>query len=570
MRSTLIICFVLLLLSFTFREDTPYPQDYFSAPARGPLRLSGTFGELRPGHFHSGADIKGNVGDVLLAAAAGYVSRISVSPGGYGKAVYLSHPNGYTTVYAHMDRFSPELEAFVRSHQYSEESFAVDLHPEPGVFPVEKGALIGTMGLTGHSFGPHLHFEVRDSTGTLAVNPLNFGLPVADHRPPVMQRLRLYAIDERGISSLVQEQEFRKARDGSFHLAQGDTLRTAFPQVGLGLEVFDQQDGANNRNGVFELKLFCQDSLAYHFNMEHFRRQETRYLNAHLDYEALRENGRYVNRLYPMPGNALSNYLKKGGVITLDPEEAVAVRLEAADIAGNISTLAFWLKRISGRKHIQRPFYNYWLPREEASIIQTPTLFLRFPENSFYESLHFYYEPVLEDSYGVYSLVHHVHHPGTPLHQAFEIAIRPTLLIPDHLREKAFVGYCADGGAAVNCGGSWKDGFLHTRAASFGAYCILTDDEPPAIEPLSWQEDLSRAASVAFRITDDFRTTGDVPGLQYRGTVDGHWVLFEYDAKHGRLEYFFEDTLARGEHQLRLEVKDAMGNVAVFEKSFRR
>ena len=570
MRSTSAILVILLLFSFTFREEMAYPKDFFAPPVTGQMRLSGTFGELRPGHFHAGIDIKGSVGDALLAAAEGYVSRITVAPDGYGKAICLSHSNGYTTIYAHLSHFSPELERYVRSHQYAAESYAVDLRPEPGQFAFEKGAIIGAMGLTGSSFGPHLHFEVRDGGSELAINPLNFGLQVADSRPPFMQRLRLYAVDEQGSSYALKEAVLRGGQAGNFSLAQGDTLYTYAARSGLGLQVFDQQDGAPNRNGIYDLKLFYNDSLAFGFNMEYFRREETGYLNAHLDYAALRENGQYVNRLYRMPGNALSNYPEEEGVIALSPGEAVKVRIKAADIAGNTAALVFWLKRLPGEESKQRPYCNYQLPYDEPSIIQTPSLFLRFPENSLYENLALHYEPVLEDSYGVYSLVHHVHHPNTPVHRSFQIGIRPTLMIPDRLREKAFIAYCTSGGAIVNCGGRWEGEFLETRARSFGAYCILTDDEAPAIEPLNWREDMRGAASMAFRISDNYETAGGVAGLQYRGTIDGHWALFEYDAKNGRLEYFFEEALAPGPHQLRLEVKDAMGNKGVFEKGFNR
>ena len=570
MRSNFIIIIIFSLFSFTFGEDTAYPQDYFAVPVTGALRLSGTFGELRPGHFHAGIDIKGSVGDAILAAAEGYVSLISISPDGYGKALYLSHPNGYTTVYAHLAHFTPELDAYVRSHQYAAESFSVDLHPEPGQFTFEKGAVIGAMGLTGSSLGPHLHFEIRGRQGEWVVNPLNFGLPVADSQPPKMQRLRLYAIDEQGGASFLKETGLRESRAGAYRLEQADTLYTSAPKASLALDVFDRQDGAPNRNGIYDLKLFYNDSLAFDFNMEYFRREETRYLNAHLDFKALWEGRHYFSRVYRMPGNALSNYRQDKGVIALRPGEAAKVRLEASDIKGNTTELAFWLKRLPGEIKAGRPYYNYYLPYGEASIIQTPSLSLYFPDSSLYENLYLDYQPVLEDSYGVYSLVHHVHYPGTPLHKSFQIGIRPTLMIPDHLRGKAFIAYCAGGNAIVNCGGVWEDGFLQTRAHALGAYCILTDDEPPSIEPLNLREDMGRAASMAFRISDNYKTAGNVPGLQYRGTIDGHWVLFEYDAKRNRLEYFFEDSLAQGEHQLRLEVKDAMGNVGVFEQRFRR
>ena len=230
----------------------------------------------------------------------------------------------------------------------------------------------------------------------------------------------------------------------------------------------------------------------------------------------------------------------------------------------------FVLKRAKGPLKITHPYYNYRLPFNEESAIQTPSLELYFPENSFYENLDLHYEPILEDSYGIYSLAHQIHYPATPVHHYFQIGVRPTILIPDQLKSRAFVALCSPGGAIVNCGGEWKDGFLQTRVRSFGTYCILADEEAPSILPLNLKEDMSRAASIAFRVKDNYETAANVPGLKYRGTIDGHWVLFEYDAKHGQLEYFFENTLAQGRHQLRLEVEDAVGNIALFEYQFRR
>lgn len=566
MRAAATAIALLLLLAFTFREDTAYPQGYFSRPVAEELRLSGAFGELRPGHFHGGIDVKGKVGQPLFAAAEGYVSRITVSPNGYGKAVYLAHPNGFQTLYAHMDRFNPELEAYVKGHQYAEQSYSVDLRPGPGQFAFEKGERIGFMGMTGYSLGPHLHFEVQDKEEKLLINPLNFGLPVADHRAPVMKRLRLYAIDERGGPSPVEDRLARAHGPGFYRLPGSDTLYTRAALTGLGLEVFDQQDAASNQNGIYTLKLFQGDSLLFFFHMQHFLREETRYLDAHLDYAALQKEGAYIHRCYRMPGNALSNYEKEESVLRLKPGEAAALRLEAADKAGNTAVLSFWLKRIPGEVEARRLFYNYLLPWDEASIVQTPTLYLHFPDSCFYEDFYLHYEPVLEDSYGVYSLVHHIEGPPTPVRQPFAIAIRPTLLIPDELMRKAFVACCESGGAIVNCGGKWKEGALHAEARAFGPYCIMADDVPPSIQPLNFRQDLSRAASLAFQISDNV----EGQTLEYRGTIDGMWVLFEYDAKNRRLEHLFEDTLAPGEHQLRLEVKDAMGNVGVFERGFRR
>ena len=159
----LIIIPFLFFISVSMAQNS-YPQDYFQSPLEIPLILSGTFAELRSNHFHSGLDIKTQQqsGLKVMAAASGFVSRIKVSHFGYGKALYITHPNGYTTVYAHLQNFNPEIDAYIKHRQYKNESYEIELFPKAGELLVNNGDIVAYSGNTGGSGGPHLHFEIRN------------------------------------------------------------------------------------------------------------------------------------------------------------------------------------------------------------------------------------------------------------------------------------------------------------------------------------------------------------------------------------------------------------------------
>ena len=567
MRTSIIIA-TLFLLAFTQQNEVEYPQHYFQAPINGTLRLSGTFGELRPQHFHAGLDIKGYIGQPLLAAAAGYVSRIKVGSGGYGKVLYISHPNGYTSVYAHMNRFTPALEQYVKQEQYSTKSFEIELHPAPEQFEFQKGEKIGEIGITGRSFGPHVHFEIRDTRSGQPINPLLFGLPIGDHRPPQLHQLKLYQIENDGSCLPGKVYNLRKQKRNTYRLSGKDTLLTPYTHTGVAVKTFDLLDAASNLNGIYELLLYQNDSLLFHVNMETFQLSQMRYLNAHLDYRDWKEKGAYFNRCYRLPGNHLEHiYLKDQGIISLSQNEKVKLKVVARDQAGNESSLQFWLKR-SGENKTSVINYNYFLPQAEANGINATGIQLRFPENTFYQDAYFDYAVSYEDSYGVYSLIHHLHDPAIPVHKYFEIALKPNQLIEESLKDKAFIAYCDEKGNSTHYGGEWKGDWLYAKVRALGAYSIMIDEEAPTIQPLIIKHKVKTGNRFQFLINDQLATASNVKRLSYEGYIDGKWVLFTYDEKNELIEHVVDGNLKKGEHTLLLTVKDASGNTSSMEHAF--
>lgn len=547
---------------------TAYPKGYFRSPVREAVRLSGTFGELRPNHFHAGIDIKGAVGQPLFAAAEGYIQLIKVSSDGYGKVLYLRHPNGYLTVYAHLDAFTEEVEELVRAYQYAQESFEVEIRPEAGRFPVAQGDSIGTMGLTGRSYGPHLHFEIRDAKTDRPINPLLFGdFGVKDKTSPNMYGLRLYEMDEAG--NTCAERNIGLVPKGKGYGIKGDTLRTAARRLGLGLKVYDQADGVPNWNGIYSLEMLRDDSSFFYFDFEAFSFDETRYLNAHIDCEQQVRDNSFFNRCFILPGNALSIYRHNGqqGLLRTQPHRAQKIKMLAKDAQGNKVELVFWVRQQGTPPPCPTPFHNYRLLHQSANVIDDGNLRIHLPPGALYQDLPLRYIAAPDRSKGIFSTVHQIHRATTPLHRHFELAIRPTQSMSEAQQAKAFIAYCVSNSQEViNCGGEWKDGRLHATVRAFGDYCIMLDTEPPVIKAVNMPAKAKRGDTLAFTISDNYPSSSSEP--TYRATIDGQWVLMRYDAKNARLSHTLDGTMPPGRHQLRLEVSDPLGNTAVFEQAF--
>lgn len=576
-RILLVVVLPLLTLAFGKNNGNPgpsksYPQNYFQSPISHAILLSGTFGELRPNHFHAGIDIKssrGIIGDPIFAAGGGYISRIKVEPSGYGKSIAINHPNGYTTLYAHLDRFNAELEEYVKKEQYARQSFEIELMPDEHAFPISQGEQIAFMGNTGASNGAHLHFEVRETSTQNVINPLLFGLFVEDNVPPRMHSLKVYSLNEN------REEESSKVvsllKAGDLYKIKGDTLAIAADQAGFGLKVYDHFDRVSNWNGIYALEMYQNDSLVYEFDLESFSFAESRYINAHCDYEERVTRNSYFNRCYTLPGNHLSIYKQQSdyGVIHLKEGAVTKISIVASDVAGNSSTLEFWAKKGSSTASPEQKDYNYLLPYDEGNTIRTEGIYLYLPPGTLYENFYLQYSSTPEHSAGYYSEVHHIQDSKTPVHTYFDIGIRPTISIPAELKPKVFVAYC-EGKSIMNCGGYWENGLLRTKVRNLGDYAIMTDVTPPSVKPVSFSPNMKGFSKISFKISDNVSTAPNVKGLSYEASVDGNWLLMEYDKKTRTLTYQFDERISPGRHTFRLSVKDAVGNETIFERDFTR
>lgn len=538
-------------------------------PVAGPVYLTGTCGELRPDHYHAGADIDGRVGNPVFAAADGYIDRIKVMESGYGNVLYLKHPNGYTTVYAHLDRFSSEVQRYVKEYQYSHERFAVEIDPPPTLFKVKKGQEIAKLGNSGSSSGPHLHFEVRSPAGK-SINPLLFGLPVVDNIAPDLRDMKVYFLAED--RSVLGSKAFPLQKDKKGVIGvENDTIAIGGWRIGFAVKTYDHSNGRRNDNGVYSVALWADEELAFQWTAEAFDFDESRYMNAHIDYSAKQRYGAWFHRCFVLPGDKSGNYTPTPsmGAIQIFKEKPVKIRLKISDAAGNSNTLIFWvIRNENAMETFVSPPYQFEVPFDADSRFDLDGFSMVMAKGSLYENLAFEYNTTPDESSGIYSPMHHLHDSRTPVHKYFDLSIRPANL-PAELRNKAVIANCNDG-KPDNCGGTWSGDMLKTRVRTFGDYCIMADTIAPSITPVVFAADMRKKLSMAFRISDNFAISGTADGMRYRGTVDGKWVMFEYDKKRARLTYDFDEHVGPGEHMLKLSVVDDKGNERVFERKFLR
>ncbi len=555
--------FYLLVLIPALLLSQDYPQNYFRPPLEIPLYLSGTFAELRTNHFHSGIDIKteGREGQRVVAAADGVVSRIKVSPYGFGNAIYVVHPNGYTTVYAHLQRFNDEIQKFIKDEQYRQESFDVEVFPPASKFPVKKGQLIALSGNSGGSGGPHLHFEIRDTRTEKIINPLLFGFDVKDTRSPDLYNLEIYEFDGADLVSSYTKNLLR-FKDGTYALA-GDGVIEVSHKPAFGITTFDRLDGAPNKNGVYRIELTVGNQTYYDFEARTFAFDETRYINAHIDYAQKSCCRRTINKLYLEPNNQFSGYgngTRKMNFPQLESDSLYPVKITVKDAAGNESVLAFHLK------YIEPTIQPDELPATDAVVFdytQTNTFKkdnfqMVLPDGALYSNALVEYKKDAPCS-ECYSFIYEVASREIPVQKYYTLKIKPEGQFRGDKSKLAIASF-RNGRLDDYEGGTWEDGFVVARTRQFGQFAVVADTVPPVIKPIGFRDgsNVSGSGRIQFTITDNFS------GIEsYRPTIDGKWVLFEYDAKN-KLIYasLSEMDVEPGEHTLELEVKDEKGNVA--------
>ena len=548
-----------------------YPTDYFRKPLGIPLLLSGTFGELRTNHFHAGLDIKtqGTTGHNIYAAAEGTISRIRVSPYGYGKAIYIDHPNGYTTVYGHLSKFNEVIGNYVRTVQAQNESYVIDVELPPGLIQVTKGEVVALSGNSGSSGGPHLHFEIRDTWSEHPINPLLFGIKVKDTRKPIFTGLYLYNLDEQARPYTDKKTMIAKPSGGSYVVAPS-TVVLASPRCGIAANVYDQLNGASNKNGIYSLKLEVDGEQKHYMDVETWSFDESRYLNAHIDYELYRSKKRRINKCFTDPGNQLSIYQKdyENGIVDLSDQKTHAIKITATDIAGNKSTLNFKLRWDPTKEGIlKHAAHDQVLSYGVPHYIEKEEIRAHFPASAFYNDVFFNYGALVSKHDRVYSKKHQLHSSKTAVHVPYQMWIKQQEM-PQNLREKSVIVSIDDrGGRDCFTNTSWEGDWCTAEVKGFGEFYITTDTQAPTIKSQAVYSgrDCSKYKRFWFKIKDELTGIKD-----YKGKIDGKWVLMEYDYRNQNLMHYFEKDLAKGEHHFELIVTDHKDNEKRLSFTFKR
>ena len=555
-----LLAFLFLFSTFAFSQNK-YPQDYFISPLNIPLDLSGSFGELRSNHFHSGLDFTTNKTEGLpvYAAADGYVSRIKISTFGYGKAIYITHNNGFTTVYAHLQKANGEIESYIKKNQYKEKSYEVEMFPKANELFVRKGDIIAFSGNTGGSSGPHLHFEFRDTKTEKIINPLHFGFNkiIRDDRKPEVYALIAYPID----SSLVNESEkpislsITKQTNGTF-LAK--TVKTN-GKVAFGINAYDFCTNAYNKNGLYKANAYLNGVLYFTFDFETFSFDETRYINHFLDYERLKSLNQRVQKLFykqPYPLTII-NKNTKNGIIAPQPNTTYTYKIELLDFHGNKTEVIVPIEYANQQTKISNKIFktNYFVKAARESIFKKDNFTVTIPENAFYED--FYMS--LEKNSNLVML----HNEKTPIHKAIKLTINDNSISED-LKDKTFIALVE--GAELSYNKTYqKDGSYSANIKSFGNYKLAQDTAPPRIYNVNFVEGKTLTQKTISVSINDLLSGIDT----YNAYLNGNWILMEYDHKTKKLIHNLSDGIAvKGKNELKIVVIDNLKNSAIFESYF--
>ena len=559
--------YITLVLLFLF--VTVFGQDKKAKEFQPPLKIkpvvSGSFGEVRPNHFHSGLDLttNGKTGYRVYSAADGFVARIKVSPVGYGKALYIQHPNGYTTVYGHLERYAPKIDSIVRHKQYENKSYSVELFFKQGEIPVKKGEVVAFSGNSGSSGGPHLHFEIRKTVSQKPMDPLLFRDDVADDVKPKIQGLKIYALDP---NSFVEGKHHSKYLqtvyyDKQYHI-KGKSVIRASGKIGLGIQVLDYFSGSWRKCGVRSIELQLDSTDIFKSDVSTFSFSETRYVNSLMDYAEKVHTGKVIQKSFVEPNNRLSIYkeLKNRGVIDIKPGEEHQVKYTVSDASGNKSVMSFILKGVE---------YPYGEPAsggddDERKIawdkpfsFQSSGVELKINPRSLYVDEPFYFE-VDNDSSGFLSPVYVIGERDIPVQKYFTVSITvpDTVTIPEN---KLLIARVTTKGKPYSIGGKYENGKVTVRSRNFGKFTLYYDTVPPVAELYKAPSglDYKGRKSIYIKFYDNM---SGIDG--YNCYIDGEWVLFEYDAKNHLLTGFKNQfpKFKPGRHELKIVVTDAKGN----------
>ena len=559
LRNTLYFFLLLALPLFLSAQGYHQPIDV-------PLYLSGTFGEPRGSHFHSGIDIRtgGREGLKVYAIEAGTVSRIKISARGYGKALYIDHPDGCTSVYAHLQRFSPRIDSFIKTIHYQKESFELDEYLDAGALVLQRGEVIALSGNSGGSGGPHLHFEIRDTKTQIPVNPQLYQFQVDDRIAPGIHGLFVYPQNDSLLKSaklpVVEPKNNR-------YNTRADTIWVNTPVVALGLHSTDRMNNSSSSNGIYSLKMQVDGQTHYSFSMDRFAFSETRFVQCHMDHEEKVLSNSSVYRCYTLPGNSFERIydsITDGGYITLT-ERPIEVKFTVKDFQGNTAILQAFIgyRPDSDLLPKRTNFGQQFLAYGKENSFSAPGIDIRFPPGTFYRAVFLHYEEGPLAKLGALSMQHRVHDETEAVHSRYTISLEPdTIMRP----EKMLIARIEDDEEIEAYTSSWQGLRITARPRELGVFYIALDTVPPAIEPLNIGEgrDMSSTEVIRFVIKDA------LSGIDtYRGTIDGKWVLFQYDKKNDLLFYEVDDHVPSGEHKLRLTVTDEVGNEQSYTCNFK-
>lgn len=549
------------------KKEPTYPKNYFQIPLKIPIELAGNFGEVRPNHFHSGMDIKtqGKENLPVYAAADGYISRIKLEKGGFGHALYITHPNGFTTLYAHLNDFAPKIQKYLTEQQYKNKSWMVDLLPDPSAFPIKKGEQIAWSGNTGGSTAPHLHFEIRNTADQSPLNPQLFGFKINDNIAPKVTKIAIYDLTKGVYEQTPRIFEVRE-KGGIYKPVNGDTIKVPTEQTGVAVAVNDYMNGSDNTLAFYTAKLYLVDAMTITVRLNNINYDYSRFVNAYQDYKTKKLTGTTFQCLFQQDGNSLDSiyeystdyrrYTQRGRLEEV-AHQVKEARIELKDVNGNVSNISFYLQyepepqpAKPACEHIFQILKTNSYSNENVAVIMKP--------NSIYENICF--ESSSKPDPNSLSDRYMIGQSYIPVQNYFDLYINPHQPVSNDLLDKVALVY-TDGKDESGQRAYPSDGWFKALVRNLGEYRLVLDTKAPTITSENKADIFATGQYIRFNVKEDITSV-----QSFSATVDSKWLCFEQ--KGNTFEYKVDEHCPAGKHVLVVTAQDENGNTNTLNYSF--
>jgi len=565
MKFKILIIILLCGITSFAQNDRSFPQ-YPNPLGKQYYELSATFAELRSNAFHAGVDIKtGTIGKKVYAVADGYVSRIGVSPFGYGKAIYVTHNDGFMTVYAHLDSFNEKIAEYVKAKQYETKSFKQNLFLEKDEIPVKCSDLLGLSGNSGGSGGPHLHYEIRDAKIQHPLDPFLFGVKISDKVRPTITGLAVYPAEKSSVIGKDTVAFFTLAGENGNYSPQCGEIKVN-GTVSFAISYFDKTAELNHKYGVDKIELYAADSLIFDLNFDEYSYDETRYINSLIDYAKYVKDGKRYVRTKIDEYNILSLYGKRDGFVTVNEGEKLDMKYVLTDKSGNVSTLNFCLVGEKPLKEFNVTNYSrsyYRIDGKSETFIGLDGMTAEIPEKAFYK-----FEYVLaqqrHDIKGKFAsdCVYELGSTEIPVQNSIKISLRPTEKFKNS--DKLYIVTIGKNGKTSSQGGKLVDGKIEAKVRTLGLFALAVDSIAPEVKPINFSNNANVSECKRLKIKIKDCETGI---NKYDIYVNEKWVIGEYDTKNDLLFYDIDNHFVKGNNNVKIVVTDCVNNKT--EKSYK-
>ncbi len=522
-------------------------------PINIPIKISGTFGELRNTHFHSGIDIKteGKQGVKIFSIKDGYVKRIKISKDGFGKAIYLNHHDGKTSVYGHLKKFSSEIEKFVKEIQYKKKSYEIEIYPKNNLFVYKSGELIGYSGNTGSTSGPHLHFEVRDTKTNYPINPLKILENVNDTIIPKINNLYLYDVMSDGTYHLIEKIKLKKINSNYFLT---DTIKNS-GILGIGINYYDKQDISYSKNGAYSIDFKMNNETIFDYKMDTISLYDKRYLKLLVDFENWYLKKNKIQKLFVHPKSKYTFLNKKNydGIIKVENDKNYIGNIEIKDYNGNTSRIGIIIKG-TPKQLMKKQIKNYNIKSDLEYTLESKNIKVKIKKNTFFNDVYIPFK-FINDTLDLGKNLY-------PIDKRIKI-IYDIKNLDSTYQKKGFISKINEKNKTEFIWTEKLNNIWSINTNILGKYTISIDTTPPSIKPMNFKNNqlINNQNTLKLRIKDDLSGIKKI-----NGSINGKWILLEHEPKNNTISYNLSDiNFNSSKYELEIVALDYLGNKKLYK-----